>query len=182
MRQKRGAIAGATIDSQRLAEIVRMPGIDPRLWISAGTVGTRDDDGEFVTDVLVAPESGPDVPDSVYVDDRGAVVDVRLEPSGDVVTAQWSGVGVGEFGSILFPVRGGDSVLVLIPDGDLNSPDISIVAVLSSATRKVPRDWNNDRVLFNLNVPLEIRGPAVSIRSNNLRLNGRAVAASNEGI
>lgn len=179
----RGGVGRPSIDIQRVAQALAGPGIDSRFWVSAGTVGTRDDDGSFSTTATVdSPGSGPPVPEAVYVDELGLVADVRLEPSGDLVTARYNGVGVGRFGSILVPLRGGDEVVVVIPDGDLNSPSIAIVALLADETAKIPTDWNNDRVLFRLNVPLEIRGPAVDIRSPNLQLNGRQVPFGSENI
>lgn len=182
MRNTRGAIGRPSIDVQRLAQAVAGPGIDTRTWLVSGTVGSRDESGAFRTDVLVEPTSGPRVPEAAFADRRGLVVDVRLEPSGDFVTARYNGIGCGRFGKMLIPIRGGDEVLVAIPDGDMNSPAITIVAVASNQTAQIPADWNNDRVLFDLAVPLEIKGPAVSITSLNLQLNGRPVTFTGDGI
>lgn len=182
MRRKRGAIGAPSIDVGKIAEAIRSPGIDTRMWVQAGTVGVRDPDGTFKTDTFATPTTGPRVPTSVFVDRLGAIVDVRLEPGGEIVSVHWSGMGVGRFGSILFPLRGGDDVLVLFCGGDMNSADKRIVAVGSNTTAQIPEDWNNDRVLFSLNVPLQIRGPSIDIRSANLKLNGRIVGSGSEGI
>jgi hypothetical protein len=170
---RRGGGAGTpTIDVQRLARAIAGPGIDTRTWVTAGTVGVKDDRGRFVTND----------PEAVYVDNFGAVASVQVEPDGQMVTARWNGVACGRFGFFLFPLRAGDEVTVLIPDGDYNSDAISIVDVHSNQTAQIPTDWNNDRVLLSLNVPLEIEGPAIRIRSPNLDLNRRKVTFSSEGI
>lgn len=168
----RGGHGRPPIDVQRLARAVSGPGIDTRSWLHSGTVGVAGEGGEFRTDD----------PESVYVDRLGAVVRVRLEPGGEIVTARYHGISCGRFGFILVPIRPGDEVLVAVPDGDFNSPSITVIALAANATAKIPGDWNNDRVLFDTNVPLEIRGPAIRVSSPNLVLNGRPVAFSPEGI
>lgn len=184
MRRPRGAVGRPKPDVARVAEALSYPGIDPRTWLSAGTVGNRDDDGEFTTTGFAdSPGDGPQVPDSTYTDELGTVVDVRLEPAGDIITARWAGIGVGRFGRMLFPLRGGDEVIVLIPNGDRNSGAITVVAVLPNQTAQLPEDWNNDRVLFDLAVPFEIRAPTVKINgAAGLTLNGRPVVFSPESI
>jgi hypothetical protein len=169
---RRGGIGKPSIDVQRLAKAISGPGTDTRFWLSAGTVGLLDDNGEFNTSNKEA----------VYVDRLGAVVSVRLEPSGEVIAARYNGISCGRYGFMLIPIRPGDEVVVSIPDGDLNSPAITVVSLASNETAKVPSDWNNDRVLFDLNVPFEVRGPAIKITSTNLQLNGRVVSFSPEGI
>ena len=171
IRRAMGRIAGS-FDVQRAGNALSGPGVDTRGWLHAGTVGVFNEDGDF----------DPEDPEAVYADRLGAVADVQLEPTGIKVTARWNGVGCGRYGSILFPSRAGDQVVVAVPDGDFNSPSITIVSVMSDRTALIPEDWANDRVLFDLNVPLEIRGPAVTIRSPNLQLNGRLVNAGSENI
>lgn len=158
-----GAERGA-VDVQRLAQALAGPGIDTRTWVGVGTVGARDPQGEFVID-----------PESVFASQLGAVVDVRLEPSGRMITAKWNGLSVGRYGSILFPIRAGDDALIAFPSGDPNDGSATIIALLGDRTALTPSDWNNDRVLFDLNVDLEIRGPGIRITSPNLVLNGRPV-------
>jgi hypothetical protein len=160
------------VDVQRVARAVRSPGIDSRSWFEAGTVGVENEEGDFVTDD----------PEAIYVDQLGAVVSVRLEPSGEIVTARYNGIACGRMGFMLVPIRPGDEVLVAIPNGDYNSPAVTIVGVASNQTAQIPTNWNNDRVLFQLNVPLEIRAPILRIDSNQLALNGRLVAFGPEGI
>lgn len=178
----RGGIGRPPIDVQRLARAISGPGVDTRTWVSAGTVGLVNPQGEFVTDSFVTDNQGNKVAEAVYVDRLGAVVSVRLEPINEVVNARYNGIACGRMGFMLVPIRGGDEVLVSVPDGDLNSPAIAILAILSNQTAQIPQDWNNDRVLFSLNVPLEIRAPAVKISSVGLTLNGRVVAGGTEGI
>lgn len=176
-RLKRG-IGRPPMDVQRLAQAVSGPGIDTRTWLASGTVGSTNDEGEFVT----KDNSGRAIQDAVYVDRLGAVADVRLEPSGDFVTARWNGISCGRFGVMLFPLIAGDQVLVAIPDGDLNSPNMTIINLISDTTSLIPENWKNDRVLFRLNVAMEIRGPGIEINSSNLQINGRRVAFGPENI
>ena len=75
---------------------------------------------------------------------------------------------MGRFGVMIFPLRGGDEISVEITGGNFKSPGVSIIAVKSNQTAKVPTDWNNDRVLFDLNVPFEVRAPAIRMTSTRL--------------
>ena len=161
-------------DVERIARALAGP-YDTRLWVSVGTVGYKDDRGTFIATADDAGANDPPGKPTVYADVLGPVVDVRLEPSGDFATAFWAGVGVGEYGSILVPILPGDLVVVLMPDGDLNSPSNTIVALLPCEVAQIPDDWANDTVRFDLRVPLEVRAPAVEIRAPTLRLNGRSV-------
>lgn len=172
MTRRRGGVGRPSIDIAKLAEALATPGIDVRSWIATGTVGVRLEDGTFVTDD----------PEAIYADRLGAVVDVRIEPDEEIVTFRWSGLGCGRYGFMLYPLRPGDEVACFFPGGDRNHAGAAIFAVQSNQTAQIPSDWNNDRVLFDLNVPLEIRGPAVRITSPNLVLNGRGVSRTPEGI
>lgn len=166
-RKGGGTAVGAergVVNVQKLAEALATPGIDSRIWFGVGTVGVKDPQGTFITD-----------PESVFASQLGAVVDVRLEPSGRMITAKWSGISVGRFGSLLFPIRAGDDVLVSFPSGDPNDGSATIIALDGDRTALTPADWNNDRVLFDLNVDMEIRGPGIKITSPNLVLNTRPV-------
>jgi len=174
MARRRGAVGRPNIDVQRLGRAIAGPGIDTRYWLAAGTVGHRDDRGTFVTNDTEA----------IYADRLGPVVSVRLEANVDdrVITARWQGIGCGRYGFMLFPLRPGDEVVVAIPEGDLNSAAITIVAVLPNQTARIPQDWNNDRVLFDLNVPFEVKAPAIRMTSGSLVLNDRQVNFSPEDI
>lgn len=160
--------ATSAMDPQKIARAIRGPGIDTRSWVVTGTVGVSREGEAFDTSDA----------DAVYTDRRGAVVDVRLEPSGAIITARWHGVSVGRFGSVVFPLRGGDEVVVVIPDGDPQSDAITILCAAANATARTPPDWNNDRVLWDLNVPFQIRAPAIALESGNFTINGRRVGYS----
>lgn len=171
-------------DIRRMAKALQSRNIDTRFWFSAGTVGHLDDRGTFIAEGDEAYiGSGNDRRAlAVAVEDDGVLVDVRLEPSGEYVTARYHGLGVGQFGAILFPILPGDEVVVAVPDGDLNSPAISIVTIASNIRAQIPTTWANDRVLFQARGPIEITAPAIAIDSNNLVLNGRTVTRSGETI
>lgn len=176
--RKRGVPAPAALsnvpDVARVAEAIKGPGIDTRRWLEAGTVGIQLEDGTFLT-------NGPAMLTAFFAGPKGLVVSVRLEPTDIIVQARvaWQG---GRAGSVLFPVRAGDEVVVAIPGGDLKSPDIAVVGSLTNMTAPIPTDWNNDRVLWELAVPFQVRAPAVSIESPNLLLNGRKVSPSPEDL
>lgn len=95
---------GRKIDSQRLAQMVSSPGIDPRVWVSLCVVDkvVVDDDGVFA-DVHVMS--------TATTDDEGNVVAQLMTVR---VAADYAGNGFGLF----FPPLEGDEVLVVYPDGN----------------------------------------------------------------
>lgn len=97
---------GSKVDAGRLAMLVSMPGIDPRVWVSLCIVDkvVVDDDGVFA-DVHIMS--------TCTLDDDGNTV-AQLETVR--VTPGYAGNGFGLF----FPPLEGDEVLVVWPDG---SPD-----------------------------------------------------------
>src|SRR5688572_28896304 len=169
---RRGGHGSPPVDLQRVARAMSGPGIDTRVWKVSGTVGVVTDDGEFDTTD----------PEAVYVDALGAVVSVRVEPSGELLTARWNGISCGRFGFVLFPIKPGAEVSVDVPAGDFNHPGITITGLASNSTAQIPTDWNNDGFLFSLNCPFEVRAPAIRMSSSNLVLNGRNVTRSPEDI
>ena len=170
----RAARGTPTIDVERIAAGLRTPGIDPRLWLASGTVGFLDASGGFHTSGTLASQS-------FFVDSLGARVRVRLEPEDVMVTARVGWL-VGRAGRLLFPVRPGDEVVVAIPGGDMKSSSCCVVGMLSNLTAPIPEDWNNDRVLFDLNTPFEVRAPAIKLESPALFVNGRKVNFGAEGL
>lgn len=170
IRQKRSSRAKtpATVDVERLAAALGVT--DSRIWFAAGTVGKRAADDALELDAA-----------AYFVDRLGLRVSVRLEPEDVWVVARAGGF-AGQAGRALLPYLPGDEVLVAVPGGDLRSPAIAIVGSLSNAAFEVPADWNNDRALIDLRVPLEVRAPAVRIDSPSLFLNGRRVNFGPEGI
>jgi len=172
--RRRGRAAG-TPDMARIGKALASRGLDTRFWISSGTVGVLGDSGTFSVDDQQA----------VYPVPGGVLIDVRLEPCEQYVTARYHGVSAGRFGHILVPVFQGDEVLVLVPDGDLRHPAITALLLGSNIGAPISADWGNDptpRVLFDLNVPLEIRAPGVTITSAGLMLNGRMVTPGEDTI
>lgn len=181
--RKRAAGPARSVDVQRVARALAGPGNDTRVWFSAATVGYINDQGEFVTGDGGDAALRRAARDAIACERDGVLVDVRLEPTGEPVTARYSGVSFGRFGGALVPVTPGDEVLVSISGGHLNSAAVAIVAILSNATAKIPADWANDRLLIEARRgAVHIRGPAVRIDSPNLILNGRTVARGTEPI
>lgn len=170
----KGGLRGMPLDVQRVAKAI---GANEKSFVESGTVGVDEDDGTFnVKD-----------PQAIAVDALGALVRVRLEPSGKFVTARYSGLCCGRAGAILVPVRPGDEVVVLVPNGDYNASGVKIISFEANATAQIPtpasgRPWANDRALLFFRVPLEISALAVDIQSPNLMLNGRAVLRGPESI
>lgn len=164
---------------QRIGKAAAFAGIDPRYWVSGGTVGVFNDQGEFIT----ADTDEKIAPDAVACEKDGVLVDVRLEPIGRFVSARYHGVHAGLAGSILVPIKAGDEVLVLIPDGRLNSPGISIVTILSNAIATIPTDWKNDRVLIDSPAyPVHIRSNSIRLDASSVLIKGRPVRNSQEPI
>lgn len=140
-----------TIDMARVRKAISGPGVDTKVHVSYGTVAT--DAGE---------DGGPNFADgdAVVVSPLGTVVDVLLEPHGIVVPCRYGhSAGVGFFAT---PIRPGDQVIVLIPDGDLASGP-EILKVIPSVDRQTPVGndglpaWQNDRVAITARgVPLQV--------------------------
>jgi len=175
-----------TIDIQRLAKALNSK-IDSRIWVSFATVGIVNDQGDFEVDEGTDPENYTQAKVAIYPTIAGVLVDVRLEPSGHIVTANYHGICAGRAGTVLFPVFAGDAVIALIPDGDLNSPAICVLPCGSNETARIPDDWTSNvgtpRVLFDLKCPLEIRAAAIKLSSRGqLILNGRQVLNGSESI
>jgi hypothetical protein len=171
-RRWRGSVGTPTIDVHRAGKALAQPGIDTRFWIGQGTVGFFDDAGEFQAED----------PEAIWCDADGCLVSFRLDATGDFGVARWDGVSCGRYGFFLFPIRPGDEIIVAFPNGTLNDASNHIIALKSNRTAQIPDDWNNDRVLLDMNVPMEIRGPYIDISSSNLILNGRIVYRTPEGI
>lgn len=170
----------ATVDIQRLARALASPGIDSRSWFEVCTVGVLDENGEFST---VAPVDAPRSSLAVAVQREGAIVSVRIESTGEVIFVRYNGISCGRFGSMLLPVRPGDEVLVAFPSGSTRHASSSIIAILSNATAPIPADWANERVLFVMNVPFEVRAPTITLSAaGGITLNGRPVGPGPEGI
>ena len=140
-------------DMRQIAAGLSGPGIDTRYWVSYGTVGTIDDEGNLnITDSH-----------AVFIGPEGVDVEVMLEPIGVHCHCTYAGVYGGAHCSIMAPIRAGDRVLVALPGGDSTLPPI-IVAILHDAQSTVPLDddhkptFRNDRVLISATgIPIDIR-------------------------
>lgn len=119
-------------------------GIDPRHWVSYGTVATQKSDGTYdVTDAQ-----------AVSVSPDGCFVDVLLHPLLVHVTCRYPGVHGGSSAQVMAPVRPGDEVLVALADGDLRMPPV-VEKVMTAQHSPLTLDadgrtplWKNDRVLI----------------------------------
>jgi hypothetical protein len=149
-----GTNARRAVDVTRIAEAIKMPGIDPRHWVSYGTVGTERDDGTFDTTDPKAVYNGPE----------GLEVDVLLEPLGFAVTAHYSGIHGGAKATIVAPIKAGDRVLVVLPEGELTYP--VIVAVLHSNAVKVPLGDDGKPLFRNDKVFVWGQGIAIDIQNS----------------
>lgn len=158
---------GLPLDLARIREALKGPGIDTRYWASYGTVGTVSDEGT------------PDFMDAnaVHVASDGTYVDVVLMPTQVAVTCRYPGVQGGSGVLVATPIRPGDEVLVVLPDGSPNGPPV-VAAVLNSASSKVPLGddrrplFQNDRVLVYAggDVPIDLRtegGARVEVRQGD---------------
>ncbi len=153
LARRRGPGGRRTPDIGRWGKALAQPGIDTRHWVSYGTVCTVDDQGN-----CRFGDKG-----AVYVGPEGVEVDVLLEPLGIPCTCHYYGVQGGCEATVLTPIRPGDRVLVVMPEGDTMGPPV-IVAVLHSASCKVPLGedrlpvWRNDRVMiWSQNTDIDVR-------------------------
>lgn len=171
-------------DVKKMAGALASRGIDTRYWLTAGTVGHVADNGAFVAKGAQAYIGTGNERRALAVatETDGIVVDVRIEPLGESITARYHGISCGYHGAVLVPISPGDEVIVGIPDGDLNSPSITILAIAANQQAPVPSDWNNDRMLIEMRTEVEIRAPAITLDSNILTLNGRIVNRASEAI
>lgn len=144
-------------DVRRLSEALRSDGIDPRHWSSHATVGTTGDDGTF------DPGDGK----AIHIAPDGVWLDVLLEPRLIPLTVRLA-LGAGVHAHIQAPVRPGDRVLVLIPDGNYaNAP--TAVAILNSEGQKIPLGsdgkpvFQNDRLLIQCGggMPVQVLGAKI---------------------
>lgn len=171
-----------SLDMQRIASALAGPGMDPRLWVSYGTVSTGaitsgPDDDQQTFDVTD--------PHAVAISAAGVAVDVVLEPSMQLVTCHYAGVQGGMDCVVLAPIFVGDRVLVVMPDGTLggSGPPV-IVAILNSDSEQIPLGpdrkplFQNDRVLiWAKEVPIDIRTEGGS----RIQVNEDGTVIVNEG-
>lgn len=97
----RGATLAA-VDTLALKDAASGPGIDPRQWLSYGTVDPETADEHSVT----------------FDPDMGPLVDVTLQPSGIPVVCRVAGWCMGAGESEYYPFLQGDEVVVGVPEGD----------------------------------------------------------------
>ena len=97
-----------TMDVSSFGDAFARPGMDPRQWVSYGTV---DEDTEDQHSVRFADDDGNPLP-------TGPLVTVTLQPSGITVVCRVASfvAGVGE--GTWYPIQQKDEVLVLLPQGD----------------------------------------------------------------
>lgn len=146
---------GNKVDAARLAQLVSMPGIDPRVWCSLCVVDkvVVDTDHGVFADVHILS--------TATTDENGDIVaqseTVRVSPA-------FAGSGVGLF----FPPLEGDEVVVLWPDGNPDNGGV-LVSRLWSAADPPPqkaKDKPADALLMlgkdvNLRIIMQGQGNAV---------------------
>jgi hypothetical protein len=144
------------IDFQKLARAVGGPGIDPRTWVSYGIVCMISKDGQpNFTD-----------PKAIFVAPDGVWADVLLVPSGTPVTARVQlGVG-GALAQINSPIRPGDQVLVILPEG-LMSDVLLIVAILNNQAAQLGLDDTNKPQFKNDRLSVYVDGIPVEMRTKS---------------
>lgn len=148
------------LDLNVLADALKRPGIDPRLWASYALVNRDQPDDHSVE---FDPEWGP-------------LVSVTLQPTNEVamcrVGASLAGNGEGEW----HPFMPADEVLVVIPEGDIRAMPV-IVARLNNALDKFPdkvsgKDTANNNFGFR-----RMRGPYVMENDSAILLRSAVTGA-----
>lgn len=144
---------GSGIDVARVREAIKGAGIDPRYWVSYGSVAAVGDNGDI-------DYSDPTV---VHIAPDGTYCDVVLHPSQLAVTCRYVGMQGGPGVQVISPIHVGDEVLVVLPAGSPSGPPC-IVQVMHSNYAKVPLGedrkplFQNDRVLvYAKDVPIDLR-------------------------
>jgi len=152
---------GLLPDVAKMAEALKAPGIDPRYWCSYGTVSVVHDDGDIDAQGNVIL----DVTDTscVHVAPDGTYCDVVLQPTLVPVTCRYPGLQGGPSAQVITPIRPGDEVLVMLPNGSTSGPPV-IAAILNSQAHLVPLGadrrplFRNDRVLiYATDTPIDLR-------------------------
>ena len=146
------------IDQASLRKATQGVGSDLRHWVSHGTVCTLDTEtGELDYKDKRAILNGPE----------GVEVDVELEPLGHHVTCLYSGIQAGE-ATILAPIRPGDRVLVVSPDGDLTTP--IIVNILHSRSNRQPLGDDKKPIFDNARLIIHTKTVPIDVRTGNARV------------
>lgn len=159
-------------DFRRFAKGIAGPDLDARHWVAYGTVASVN--GEDGTPNFTDPNA-------VLVTPAGVEVDVVLEPINYLITCR-HGIAAGDV-FICGPIRPGDQVQVIIPDGD-SSMIPEIVKVIPGSSNPIPLEedgtpvFKNDRFLIMSKVPIEIRstnGTMVRITDDLVEVGGAGV-------
>lgn len=141
------------VDVAKIREAVKGAGIDPRYWVSYGSVASVGDNGDINFTDSSAIHIAPD----------GVYCDVVLHPSQLAVTCRYTGMAGGPGIQVISPIKVGDEVLVVFPSGSPSGPPV-IVQVMHSNYTQVPLGDNrfpifqNDRILvYSQDVPVDLR-------------------------
>lgn len=141
------------VDVAKIREAVKGAGIDPRYWVSYGSVASVGDNGDINFTDTSALHIAPD----------GVYCDVVLHPSQLAVTCRYAGMAGGPGVQVISPIQAGDEVLVVLPSGSPSGPPV-IVQVMHNNYTQVPlREdgfpiFRNDRVLvYSKDVPVDLQ-------------------------
>lgn len=158
-----------TLDTRRFAQAIRGPNIDPRTHVSIGVIAH---DYDYLKSQFVADKN------DVKIDKYAIYANVILTPELTPVFCKIAPAYAGAFGGLYFPYHSLDTVIVVIPDGNMNNHP-TIISHFYTGTERVPTqiDLNNMWLVLedgaNLNimtlggtVTLDING-AVNIKSHN---------------
>lgn len=138
------------VNIAELAEAFSVPGIDPREHFSYGIVGRLSDDGyEIETDEGGDPMEFVTSPEPGSSGDVGPTAEVVLLPRIEQIEARIGTANAGTGTCALFPVHGGDTVLIGLPGGDPNMHPVILVRVNNEA-KPFLRPWANDRVQIDV--------------------------------
>lgn len=115
------------MDQTTASEAFSRPGIDPRLWVSYGTI---DEDTEDVKSIRFLADDGTPLP-------SGPLATVTLQPSGVTVVCRIAsfiaGIGEGSW----YPFQEKDEVLVVCPEGSTGAGPV-IIGRLNQEIDKFP--------------------------------------------
>lgn len=150
-----------SFDAAAFADMISRPGADPRGWISYGVVESNPSASE--KSVIFDDDEGNPL-------DHGALVSVKLQPSGGKVTCRVGGSCAGKGEGEWHPLGPGDEVLVAIPNGSERAGCV-IIARLNQKYDVFPRtvagmDATKNNFAFKRTLVAQVfeSGTAISLR------------------
>lgn len=102
-------------DVGRLSDLLARAGMDTRIWVSYAIV----DDDE----------------NAISIEEGGVFVDVTLQPSGRALTVRLGSAYAADGGTVFYPIRRKDELVVLISEGDEHEGPVAVLRLHNEVDR-----------------------------------------------